>query len=272
MRDEIVLKIVLEGSGPGLEAGRLSLSAFHNAFRDLLRAYRGIATSIILAADSDDVNVRAQGRKPRLAEHMDLEIDSITHQSPSAIRLVCAVPEVRSNQTNELFATDVVRRTARELLESVDAEAVGRPRNKYIRRYLAALPSGTTRQVYEVYEGGMLVRALSVTSVNLPSPTLVGAGIVRFDGRVVGVHFPPDAGEVRILVGDDIIALKASDKLVEQAIALRNVPVSGVGTNKGGKFTLLWIRQTDTGERLPKEARNRLYGDRWAGVLKLLAK
>jgi hypothetical protein len=271
MGDEATITVVLEGTGAGLENGRLGLSYFNESFRELLRAYRGIATMYISSAESDDVNTRVQGRKPKLAEQMDLEIDSITHQSPPAIRLVCPVPQIETNSTNELFAKDVVRRSARELIDAIEAEARGVPRNKYVRRFLQKLPLGTKRQSWQLYEDGKLVKTITVADLQLPSLELSTAGIVRVEGRISGIYFPP-SGEIRIADGNFTSWFKASEEQIEKAISLRNVPVVALGVQKGGKLNLLWVKKQDEIRRSEARERDRYFATKWAGALKRLAK
>jgi hypothetical protein len=271
MGEEAILKVVIEGSGAGLENGRLGLSYFNESFRELLRAYRAIATMFISSAESEDVNTRAQGRKPRLAEQMDLEIDSITHQSPPTIRLVCPIPKVETNRTNELFAKDIVRRSAAELVDAIESEARGNPRNKYVRRFLQKLPPGTQNQLWQLYEAGELVKTITIQNLHLPPMELATTGIVRVQGRISGIYFSPTA-EIRITDESVPSWFKASEEQVEKAISLRNEPVEAVGIQKGGKLNLLWIRKQDTLRRPERDERDRYFAVKWAGALKRLAK
>jgi hypothetical protein len=271
MGNEIFLNIVLEGTGAGLEEGRIGLSYFNKSFKELLIAYRGIAAMLISSAQYD-INARGQGRRPRLAEQMDLEIDAITHHSPAAIRLICTTPKVSVNATNELFAKDVIRRSAIELIDSVDAEARGFPRNKYVRRFLEELPTGTKKQHWQLYEDGKLLRTIDVQSVHLPKVELASAGIVRVEGRVSGIYFPP-ACEIRITDGDGIHSwFKATEEQIDNGISLRNDLVTAVGVHRHSRLMLLWMRKKELVKRYEPDQLDSYFAKRWSGVLKRLAK
>lgn len=274
MRDKLSIKIVLEGTQGGLAHGRLGIFAFSESFLDLVRGYKDIATRLILSArDDPEFNKeRGQGRKPRLAELMDLEIDSITHSSPPEVCLICPVPEADRLRSNELFAEDLVRRTAGELVDSVEAEAAGLPRNKYVRRCLSKMPAGTYRQSWKLYEGSKVVKEISFGSPKLQQLELASSGFISAEGRVSGLHFSPN-WEIRISqIDDSQILFKGTEEQIEQALILRNEPVIALGVSRGGKQTLLWIRAKAARREFSREQRNLHFSKRWDAVLKRLAK
>jgi hypothetical protein len=100
---------------------------------------------------------------------------------------------------------------------------------------------------------------------------LVSTGLLRAEGRVTGIHFPPN-GEVRVWTGIEQWWFKASEQQIETAISLRNVPVVCVGLQRGGKLALLWIREQGSFQLAERETRDLYFAKRWGGVLKRLAK
>lgn len=268
---EVSFTITLRGTGQGLESGRLSIDAFSHAFKDLLLAYRAIAAGFVSSAGTSDIDARGKGRKPRFVERMDLEIDRVTHDSPTAIRLVCSVPPGDLQNTEEMFATEIVRRSSTELLESVYDESKGRPRNKYVRRFLAHLPKGTAHQVWDLYEGSKLVKSYDIGSMQLPvaEPDMESPGFVSLTGRVTGVHFSPGY-EVRLKGSDDEATLKATAAQVDAALDLRHSDIAALGLQRHGRMTLLWLRARVGRGASTREKRNEYFSKRWDGVLRRL--
>src|SRR5258707_6883318 len=84
------LEIKYDGTVPGLDEHRLSLSAFGPSLNALLRALRRIATNMVGdALGSQDVS---KGRLKGTAKHIDIEIESITHGSSGVSGLVTLTP------------------------------------------------------------------------------------------------------------------------------------------------------------------------------------
>lgn len=265
----IELRIVWDGDVPGVAEHRLSIDAFGEAINLLLGAYRRIASSMF----SDAEEYAVTGRLHTLSNWLDIEIAAIEGAS-TGIRAYATFHQEFQAQSS-FFPTDIPERAAAELMESIEEEGNGRPRNATVRKYLAALPPGLTRQSYEVRneQGEPLRTPVVLGEMHLPAPSLVDLPyLFEFVGKVVGVGFEPGKSEVRIKTAtNDSLQLSASAELVEKALTLRHGPVRGMAVRRKDA-RLLRIDEADARPfTLTDEISEQFVFRRWDELLARLA-
>jgi hypothetical protein len=225
----VELRIVWDGDVPGVAEHRLSIAAFGEALNLLLAAYRRIASNMFGAAEEYAVT----GRLHNLTHLLDVEIAAIEGTSTGIVAYATFHQEALAQIP--FFVTDIPERAAAELVESIEEEGNGRPRNATVRKFLAALPRGLAHQRYEVRNGGGPLHAPVVLGeMHLPAPSLVDLPyLFEFAGDVIGVGFEPGKSEVRVrTVNNEHWQFSASTALVERALALRHGEVRGMGVRR----------------------------------------
>src|SRR5262249_27261476 len=130
---EPVLKISFIGEVPGLPEERLSVAAFARPLALLLQAYRRIASGLIRDALRKRNYGRRGGKYAERAATIDLELSSLTHESPLTLEFQCTAKEVRANQM-ELF-DDILDRAGVVLLDAIKAESAGHLHQYAVRYY-----------------------------------------------------------------------------------------------------------------------------------------
>lgn len=221
----IELKILWDGDVPGVAEHRVSLSAFGPALIQLLVAYRRIASNMMRNATS----YAETGRLRDLANYLDIEIAAVEGNS-SGFAGVVTYNQPPPPQTDLFFPHGIAERAGVELMEAIEQEGNGHLYNSGIRKYLASLPPGLTRQAYELNDNGRPLHAPVVLEhVELVDAVLDLPYLMAFSGRVVGVGFEPGRNEVRIRTEEnETFRLLASAPLVERALELRGTTVAGL--------------------------------------------
>jgi hypothetical protein len=264
----IQLKISWEGHARGVEEHRLSIAMFGPALAELLRAYRRIASSMVKSAN---VGLVEHGRLHNLANHLDIEIESIAGTNPLELTAVCTFDAPVDIQT-PFFPINLAERASKELLDSIEDESNGRARNSVIRSYLLKLPSQLTRQKYELHDNGhtlhepIVIEHLKLATSGSPLPYLM-----EFEGHIVGVGFEPGANEVRVKTNEETIRMAASAELVEKALGLRDEPIKGMAV-KRKEWRLLRIDEIDADPFIfSDDLREEHLFKRWDALLRKLA-
>ncbi|MBF6567981.1 MAG: hypothetical protein IVW54_03785 [Candidatus Binataceae bacterium] len=260
----IELKIKWDGTASGLAENRLSLSAFGASLPLLLGGLRRIASNIV--RDAMDEKQATTGRLAKAANQLDIEITDLVKGS-TGFQSVVSV-NTPSGATFPLF--DLAERAGYGLLEALDAEGHGIPKNLPIRRFLASLPQGITEQAYSLYQNGSVLREVILRDAVLPEIPAEVPYLVQYLGSVVGVGFPPGKAEVKIKAESGSTAtLVATAEQVETALQLRQSDVIALGVVHDGSHRLLNLRDAKE-EPKPFVRESAIYG-RWQGVLKRLA-
>jgi hypothetical protein len=265
----IELKIVWDGSVPGLREKRVSVASFGEPIKLLLAAYKRIASNMITNAAS----YKEAGRLKLLAQSLDLEIVEL-EKSSSGLHFI-ATMNLPPGEMIPLFLADIEERASKELLDSVRDESRGLPRNASVRNYLRKLPTGLTKQRYVVSNGNGPYEVVidSLNLVDLPSLTL--PYLRPFTGVIVGVGFAPGTSEVRVRIEEENLRLMAKAPQVEKAIELRGRDVQGLAVIPGvGPRQARLLRLTSIDDppfRLTPELENKYVFERWDGLLKRLA-
>lgn len=165
----IELRIVWDGDVPGIAEHRLSIAAFGDALNLLLIAYRRIASNMISAAQE----YAEVGRLHNLANLLDVEIAAIEGSSTGI--LAHGTYRQEAQEQIAFFPPDIPERAGIELIKAIEQESKGQPYNTSVRKFLAALPQGLTRQRYELNDerGQQLHAPIVLGHMNLPIPSLV---------------------------------------------------------------------------------------------------
>jgi len=260
----VELKIKWDGTAPGLAENRLSLSAFGTSLQLLLGGLRRIASNIV--RDAIDERQATTGRLAKAASQLDIEITDLVKGSTGLQGVVSVNTPLGA--TLPLF--DLAERAGYGLLEALDAEGHGIPKNLPIRRFLQSLPQGITEHAYSLHRNGTVLKEITLRGAVLPEIPAEVPYLVRYFGKVVGVGFPPGRAEVRIKAESGSTAtLLATDEQVEAALRLRQSDVVAVGVVHDGSHRLLSLRDA---KAEPKTfVRESAIYDRWRGVLKRLA-
>ena len=245
MSDEVVLKITLEGETPGLSEHRLSLNAFAKAFSYLLIAYRRIASGLIMEAIGRPGYGGRGGGYAKEAQALDLEIITVTHNSPTAIHLA-ATMRSQATELATLFQSEFVSRAGVALLDSIEAESRGDLRSINARRFLHALPAGIRRQQYDLAIGDRQVRSVHVESIELPTIPEPLPFLVKSEGSITGLGFEPGKNEIRFKSHSDgqEFQLSATPEQVNKALSLRGQTVT-IMILKGKTRKLLWLKPSE---------------------------
>lgn len=265
----IELKISWEGDAPGVREHRLSIGAFAPALAELVRAYRRIASNMLRNAAS----YAESGRLKDLANRLDIEIQSVEGTNPLELAAVCTFDAPIEIQP-PLWPVNIAERASKELLDSIEEESSGRPRNTAVRSYLKLLPP-LSKQKYELHDNGRVLHdPVIIDELNLTNPSLTDLPhLIQFAGSVIGVGFEPGISEVRIRTEEnETLRLLASPEMVEQALELRGTMAVGLAV-KGNESRLLRLSPA-TGYRpfsLTPELANEYIFQRWETLLRRLS-
>ena len=261
-----------EGETPSLKAHRLSIAEFAEPLRQLLVAYRRIASALISEAVGDPEYGKAGGKYAEQAKIIDLEIDQLRHESPVEVDLVCRVSTPPS-ATYPLFQNGLLVRAGQVLIRSLDAEGKGELQNAAVRKFLKSLPENIKKQDYELWQGDQKVDATTISDLNLsvlPDIPFLPY-LERITGTIVGVGFEPGPSEVRIRDGVSTTVLSATPAQVEASLSLRGEPIIAMVVRRGGTARLIWIRhQNNPIPSLSHDDTIKYVSERWDGVLKRL--
>lgn len=260
------LNIILDGDAPGLPEHALSVGAFGEPLARLVMALQRIASGLVKDALGGEEYGSRGGRYAPEGRSVDLEIISVTGNSP--LDLATRIVARTLPGANMPLFDDLTGRTADRFIEAVDQESKGRPYNKLVRRYLASMPPGVRSQQY-ISETGT---SASFGTVELPSVSRQLPYLQEFTGAVVGLGFEPGRSEVRFKTDEGSVSCAASVEQVEEAIPYRGASVRALAV-RGPKARLLALAPIDQPfAKPPRERVNEYLFERWADLLKRLAK
>lgn len=262
------LRVVWEGTAPGLEQKRLSLLAFGPALNALLKAARNIAKRQVAAATGQEYDADGATR----SNLVDLQIS--TYAGGSADTTFDVVPLPHPAGGMSLF-DDFSAQIVRELLAGISDESQGKRRDRFVGEYLKALPQGTALQRYSVIINGQSETPLEIREMRLLELPEPPTAMVRVEGMVDGVSFGEKTEpSVRFApwVGK-LLTLSATKDQVEEAVRLRGEKVQILVLQVADRPRLLWIRHAnEVMPRLSADDRKEHFLTRWDSVLQELAK
>lgn len=265
------LKIQWDGDVRGLAEHRLSLAAFGDSLSYLLRALRRIATQLVSNAVGAEMPKRG-GRWAELARHLDIEIARLEEGSAGISALVTFE---QPPQPELPFILDLADRATNELLESIETESKHVPRNWAVRTYLASLPKGVNKQLYELYPNGAAEpsKRVVIGHVELPDIPLDLPSFLELEGDLIGVGFDPGRSEVRLKGEASTVALDANEQQVNTALNMRNRTIRVLGVQDGKRARLLRITLASSARYkvTPEAVEENIYR-KWSGVFARLSK
>ncbi len=260
------IRIEFDGDVPGIAEHRLSISAFAKPLESFLSALRRTASGLVSQAmDSDAPNV---GRFNNLARQMDIEIETI---ETGSVALKATMPYRHAEGELALFA-DLPTRAAEALFDGIEKESRGEVVSAAARRYLRTLPGGLTKQVYEIYEGGQVTKRIQIGNVALSAEPLDLPFLREYTGNIVGLGFEPGKPEVRLKTAHAVPSIDATQKEVDQALALRNQDVRALAVQGSKGSRLLTLGLNVPRPKLTVAEATAAIFDRWGGVFAELAK
>jgi len=271
---ELRLKLTFDGTGDGLEKGRLSVDAFAPALIELQRAFRRIAQGFVSAATQrvPDYVDAPSGKYSDMVKLLSFQIDAISHNSPPHVDLVCPIPEVPVGRTWPMFMEETADRAADELLTAIDSESKGNPRSAFVRAYLAKLPSAISHQSIDLIKIDGTLRRLELGGYELAVIDREYPFFVRQTARVGGVTFAPLPAEIRFSGDGYATHASTDDQLVEKALAHRGEKMTGLFVRKGKSVRAIWLEPGELGLSRPTNEELDAYtAKRWASTLRMLA-
>ncbi len=279
------LEIVWKGDVAGLNQHRLSISEFAPALTALLKATRRIASGIITnASDTSDYG-RGGGKYASQAESIDIQISGLFD---SSVGLTALLVMTAALQKPLIAEWDIEHRIVVELIECLESEGAGIPKNAKVRQYLEALPRGISEQSYKALdEKGSVIHQTTLKAVSLATPPKDFPNLLEISGLVIGVGFPPGSTTIKFRYsltekegGEDgesqerIITCAANKEQVEKALRLREHPVLADVIQIGSSNRLLHLRAAEEFLLRPKPFSEEVIGEhfeRWDAVMKGLA-
>lgn len=267
----VELKIRWDGNVPGLSEHRLSVGAFGEALPLLLAALRRIATQMVRTAIEGEAP--QTGRFANLARRLDIEIVGLQGNSAGVDALVAFQDEGPMLGADAAFL-DLPGRATLELLDAIEKETSDRPANVAVRKYLRSLPDGVHRQVYELYEGGKVLKRIDVGDMRIAELPPSLPVLREYEGVVVGVGFEPGRNEVRIKTETDAsFTLFSPSESVDRAIELRNEKIRALAVHDERRGRLISLNKaSDPKFRISDDAIEIHLFRRWGSLLTRLAK
>lgn len=265
----VELSITFDGTEPGLREHRLSLAAFAEPLRCLLVALQCTGSAIVGSALEDPSYGQRGGRLAKDAALLDLELVAIGEGCAVPAFLAVARPDPRSPQLS--FYSDLPARAVERLVRDIEAEARGVLQNASVRRYLASLPPGVSRQKYTARRDGALLAEVEFGHVTLPEQPTELPRLVRVKGSVVAVGFEPGAAFATIKYERRNVRCAATTELVEHALSLRGAEVEAA-ILESAEPRLIWLRSAGIRvEPRPLEEALAQMDARWGQTLARLA-
>lgn len=256
-----VLTILYDGDSEAIRAHRLSLDEMAEPLYFLLKALRRAASS---ARD---------GKFSDYAKSLDLEVKTVG-EACLRVELECVQRALPSEVVSDMFAGHSTEDAVDRLLQDLEAHTQGREAIPAIGKYLRALPSSVSRQVYEGRANGKLIRRVETGAVPPQEASPGLPRVVIFHGSLASVTLEPGREAVSIRAterGRVVRGLKATAKLVEQALELRHETVR-VTAIVGDGDRLLRIDPADGDVELGPDERLERVRTQWAEALAELAK
>jgi hypothetical protein len=247
-----------------LNAKRLSLGAFGEPLTLLLLALRRIATNIVAEAFDDRP---PRGRLTSEAKRLDIEIGELIKDS-SGFDGTITVATAPYN-TQPLF--DLAESAGSQLLDALDSESHGIPRNSSIQKYLRALPTGINRQTYWLHKNGKPLREVTFGEPVFPDLPVDVPYIAEYLGNIIGVGFEPGRFEVKIKPEDGgVVTLAATSDQVDSALSLRDTKARIIAVVHTNSHRLVVLQ--DAEKPLNRSTREAAVFEHWSGALARLAK
>lgn len=276
-RVSVELSAIFEGTEPGLAEGRLSMSAFGEPLRLLLIALQRTASAILSSADDPEYGGKG-GQYKAEARLLDLELKAIAEGSAGVV-FICTgrVPPggqlTIAHSVPEVFERyDLPALAAARLLQDIDAERTGRPRNAAVRRYLASVPPGVTSQRYTAKAGVEVLGDIRFESIKLADTPEDSPRLVRIAGRIATVSFDASAPQILLRSPSRQVRCSVTQEQLTSALALRGEQVVAAVLHGPREPRLVWIRSArDTMERPPLEDTVAHLASAWGETLRRLA-
>lgn len=262
------LTITYDGESEALRAHRLSVGEMGAALVQLLSALRRTASGMARDAGLDESYGARGGKFSDLAKGLDLQISAI-RDGCVTLDFQC-VQQLRPSETADMWLADGA---ITRVLDDLEAEAAGTPRNVAVRKYLQKLPPYVTRQVYVARKDGAVLREVSIGNLSMVETTASLPRVIRFSGRLakVGLERGKETISIRVAATGRIITLAATSDLVERALELRQGDVL-ITVTTGATARLLRIDPIDAEVGGTPEERLEHLTARWAVALSELAK
>lgn len=220
----VELSVIFEGTEPGLAERRLSLSSFGEPLRLFLIALQRTASAILSSSDNPEYGGRG-GQYKAEARMLDLELKGCTEEHAGAVftctarvppggqlTITQAVPEVFERY-------DLPALTAARLVQDIEAERSGRPRNVAVRRYLASIPPGVKSQRYIAKCGVEVLGDLQFQSFKLAEIPEDAPRLLRFAGKIASLSF--ETSHLFLKNPHRGVRCAATPEQLEKALALR---------------------------------------------------
>jgi hypothetical protein len=259
------LRIVWDGTAPGLDQRRLSLGAFAPALQELLRSVRRVASDLERDAWPTK-DVQKAGRLRGEASNLDLQISTISANSPVTVDFAI----VEMTPPERPLIADLPERAIERFLDDVRKEAAGEAAHYRVRKYLKALPDGLVSQRY-IYTNaaGNVIQEFELGTVRVPETT-VSTHLIEATGELVGAGFEPGKTEIKVRANStgDVVTIAATATEVDEALALRGNQITILAVVEPHRSRLLRL-----GPFTPMEQGARLdyVFRRWAETLHRLA-
>jgi hypothetical protein len=243
----VELSVAFEGTEPGLAEHRLSMSAFGEPLRLLLIALQRTASAILSSAESPEYGSKG-GQYKAEARMLDLELSAVTSGSAGAVFACTARVPPGGQLTITEAAPEAFERydlpalAAARLLQDIDAERSGTPRNAAVRRYLASIPPGVTMQRYRATSGVEVLGEIAFESIKLTSAPDDVPRLQRFEGRVGSVSFDPSSPHVLLRSAARSVRCSATRQQIDRALAIRGHDIVAVILHGRREPRLIWIR------------------------------
>lgn len=263
----IELNITYEGNVPGLAEHRLSIGQFGVPLRHLLFAVRRAANNML--RDAADRGEAKSGRLAAEADQIDIQIRSVREGSTDLDTCI-AVVDPHDDPQMALWPEGLAEDAVSRVLDAIEKESKGVPRNSRVREYLRTLPFGLTRQYYALRVDGELRREVEVLAVRLPTEVDELPQLIEVVGKVVGVGFEPGRNFVRVKSSDassSEITLNATATQVDRALEIREADVRVLALEPTSRLLRI-ERETDHRARLDVDA---FVFAKWRNVLERLA-
>lgn len=246
----VELKIAFDGTTPGLEEHRLSLSAFGESLKLLLAALQRTASAILASASEDPEYGSRGGKFAEAAKLLDLELAAVEEGS-AAPSFVCTarapgpyLPHVNMSRA------DLAEAAIERLVQDIEAESSGKARSPSVRRYLRSLPRGVNSQRYTATRDGKTLRDVRFSTATLADPPRSLPRLIKVTGHVISVGFEPGQSFISLKVGTKTMKCSASVAQVESAINLRMGPVTATVLDSD-KPSIVWIKSAEQPADVP---------------------
>lgn len=265
------LDIHFEGTAPGIDRHRLSVSAFGQPLNALLGALRRIATQMVSSAVEGETPTTGRFADP--ARNLDIEIVEINGNS-LGLHTIVYFHEPPIPQQNLPFWANLPERAGKELLDAIERESNGQLSNVAVRKYLACLPPGITRQTYDLHSNGTAIRTLEVKNVQLTTVPAELPFLRKVEGCIVGVGFEPAKNEVKVKPDEGVVLnISANSDSVEKALDMRHDKVRTLTIHTPSGTRLISLkRAADPVTQFDPERAKKMIFERWDNVLRVLSK